>query len=76
MGGTGTSTGTTFTEEKNTLLGELRSKLNNEKTMENTKQSAAPRRNLQVSNPSQDQVVNKIVYNQYREMLNSYRNNK
>jgi len=66
---------TSYREEKNSLMGELKSKLNKENTMEDIKQTL-PRRNLQATNASQDQIVNKIVYNQYREMLNSYRNNK
>ena len=65
-----------YTQEKNTLLGELKSKLNKENTVLGDGKQSLPRRNLEVANPSQDQMVNKIVYNQYREMLNSYRNNK
>lgn len=70
-----------FTAEKNCLIGELKSKMNPESressSKEDSKQNKTlPRRNLQTVNPSQDQIVKKIVYNQYREMLNSYRNNK
>merc|ERR1712066_502449 len=67
---------TSFYEEKSCLMGELKSKLNKENNSVEETKHQTPRRNLQTSNPSQDQMVNKIVYNQYREMLNSYRNNK
>ena len=70
------NTKTSYTQEKNSLLGELKSKLNKENTIIGDGKQSLPRRNLEVANPSQDQIVNKIVYNQYREMLNSYRNNK
>merc|ERR1711988_969652 len=67
-----------FTAEKDCLIGELKSKMNpDNNSKEDTKQhKTLPRRNLQAANPSQEQMVKKIVYNQYREMLNSYRNNK
>ena len=67
-----------YAEEKNSLLGELKSKLNKENSgsVSGDGKPSVPRRKLEVSNPSQDQIVNKIVYNQYRDMLNSYRNNK
>ena len=67
-----------FTAEKDCLIGELKSKMNQDNnSKEDTKQhKTLPRRNLQAANPSQEQMVKKIVYNQYREMLNSYRNNK
>merc|ERR1712020_119503 len=70
------NTKTSYTQEKNSLLGELKSKLNKENNIIGDGKQSLPRRNLEVANPSQDQIVNKIVYNQYREMLNSYRNNK
>merc|ERR1712232_1410699 len=67
-----------YAEEKNSLLGELKSKLNKENSgyVSGDGKPSGPRRKLEVANPSQDQIVNKIVYNQYRDMLNSYRNNK
>jgi len=70
-----------FTAEKNCLIGELKSKMSPESressSKEDSKQNKTlPRRNLQTVTPSQDQLVKKLVYNQYREMLNSYRNNK
>jgi len=60
-----------YSDEKNNLLGELKSRLNNEPVSPGSTQSL-PRRNF-VDNSNQDQVVNKLVYNHYREMLNSYK---
>merc|ERR1712179_849236 len=60
-----------FTEEKSSLLGELKSRLNGETDFPEVE---AKRPMAVVTNP--DQLVNKMVYNQYRGMLNSYRNNK
>jgi len=62
-----------YTDEKNNLLGELKSRLNNEPTSPISTQTL-PRRNF-VDNNNPDQVVNKMVYNHYREMLNSYKSN-
>merc|ERR1719150_1743812 len=65
-----------YCQEKHSLIGELKSKINNEGNLVEDFKSNGPRRNLQVAGQSQDQIVKKIVYSQYREMLNSYRNNK
>ena len=65
-----------YCQEKHSLIGELKSKINNEGNPVEDFKSNGPRRNLQVAGQSQDQIVKKIVYSQYREMLNSYRNNK
>merc|ERR1719208_480837 len=63
----------TYSDEKNNLLGELKSRLNNEPTSPVSTQTL-PRRNF-VDNNNPDKVVNKMVYNHYREMLNSYKSN-
>ena len=73
---TTSNTKPSYAEEKNSLLGELKSRLNKENTTLGDGQQSVPRRNLEIANPSQDQIVNKIVYSQFREMLNSYRSNK
>merc|ERR1712110_250412 len=65
------SSSSLFTEEKSSLLGELKSRLNGETDFQEVE---AKRPMAVVTNP--DQLVNKMVYNQYRGMLNSYRNNK
>merc|ERR1711976_223775 len=59
-----------FNDEKNNLLGELKTKLNMSDDDQKEYDANATKRNFAPTNP--DQVVNKIVYNQYREMLNSY----
>ena len=68
----------TFIQDKNSLIGELKSRFNNdcEERPEITKPKV---RKLEtnidvVANP--EKVVHKVAYNQYREMLNSYRRNK
>merc|ERR1711976_1102010 len=61
-----------FTEEKSSLLGELKSRLNGDTDFPEVE--TKPRQMGVVTNP--DQLVNKMVYNQYRGMLNSYRNHK
>ena len=62
---------TLFTEEKSSLLGELKSRLNGETDFQEAETRSRP---IAVTNP--DQLVNKMVYNQYRGMLNSYKHNK
>merc|ERR1711963_974057 len=68
----------TFIQDKNSLIGELKSRFNNdcEERPEITKPKV---RKLEtnidvVADP--EKVVHKVAYNQYREMLNSYRRNK
>jgi len=65
-----------FHDEKNNLLGELKTKLNQSEDdcQVQGNNAISAKRNFTPTNP--DQVVNKIVYNQYREMLNSYKSNK
>ena len=56
------------------MLGELKSRLNGDNTdLQDTDPKTRPQLPLNNSNP--DQLVNKLVYTQYRGMLNSYRNN-
>ena len=60
-------------EEKSSLLGELKWRLNGE---DNFQDIGTKNRQFPLTIPNQDQIVNKLVYNQYRGMLNSYRSNK
>ena len=60
-----------FTGEKSSLLGELRARLQGEEADAGT----SGRRELGGA-VTQEQAVSKLVYNHYRGMLNSYRNNK
>jgi len=62
-----------FMEEKSSLLGELKWRLNGE---DNFQDIGTKNRQFPLTIPNQDQIVNKLVYNQYRGMLNSYRSNK
>jgi len=65
----------TFTTEKNDLLGELKSRLNNDPdSVPINSNNSRSRQFSTVTNP--DQAVKKIVYSQYRELLNSYKSNK
>ena len=67
-----------FANEKVSLMGELRSRLNNDESEIDATASEQPKRSFQQpldpSNP--EKIVHKVAYNQYREMLNSYRRNK
>ena len=60
-----------FSSEKSSLLGELRARLQGEEADTGT----SGRRELGGA-VTQEQAVSKLVYNHYRGMLNSYRNNK
>ena len=60
-----------FSSEKSSLLGELRARLQGEEADTGT----SARRELGGA-VTQEQAVNKLVYNHYRGMLNSYRNHK
>ena len=60
-----------FSGEKSSLLGELRARLQGEEADPGT----SGRRELGGA-VTQEQAVSKLVYNHYRGMLNSYRNNK
>jgi len=68
----------TFIQDKNSLIGELKSRFNNdcEERPAITKPKVTKlETNIDVvADP--EKVVHKVAYNQYREMLNSYRRNK
>jgi len=72
-----------FTPEKNSVIDELKSVMNEEAATPS--HASLPRKSFNSTAKgyqrppgqiqSSEQMVNKIVYNQYREMLNSYNNN-